>query len=204
MDARGRAYVYARLSVTDRCDMACVYCMPEGGEAEHGERAELTSIVESVRLASVLARLGVRRVRITGGEPLVRPGVVELVRGMREAGTEEVVLTTNASLLARHAAALARAGLACVNVSIDSLDPARFEAITRGGSLASVLDGIAAARREGVRVKTNTVVLGGVNDDEASTIVDWAWAQGITPRFIELMPVGEGARLPGTRFVAAK
>jgi cyclic pyranopterin phosphate synthase len=203
VDARGRAYVYARLSVTDRCDMACVYCMPEGGEGEHGDRTELTSIDESVRLASVLARIGVKRLRITGGEPLVRRGVVELVRRVREAGIEEVVLTTNASLLARHAAALAEAGLACVNVSIDSLDAGRFRAITRGGSLADVLAGIDASLSAGTKVKTNTVALGGVNDDELGAIVDWAWGRGITPRFIELMPIGEGARLPHERFFDA-
>ncbi len=203
VDTRGRRYVYARLSVTDRCDMACVYCMPRGGEVEHGERAELLAMEESVRLAGVLARIGVRRVRITGGEPLVRRGVVELVARLREAGIAEVVLTTNASLLARHAEALAEAGLSCVNVSIDSLDPARFGAITRGGSLADVLAGIDAAQRAGIAVKTNTVALGGVNDDELGAIVDWARARGITPRFIELMPIGEGARLPSERFMSA-
>jgi cyclic pyranopterin phosphate synthase len=203
VDTRGRAYVYVRLSVTDRCDMACVYCMPEGGEVEHGDRVELSSIDESVRLSSVLARMGVRRLRITGGEPLVRRGVVELVARVREAGIAEVVLTTNASLLERHADALAAAGLACVNVSIDSLDAARFAAITRGGSLAGVMRGLDAAQRAKLDVKTNTVVLGGVNDDELGALVDWAWGRGITPRFIELMPIGEGARLPGERFVSA-
>lgn len=202
-DARGRLYSYVRLSVTDRCDMACVYCMPPGGEAEHGERRELLADDEIVRLAAVLARLGVCRVRLTGGEPLVRRGVPELVRRIREAGAREVVLTTNASLLARHAAALAQAGAETVNVSIDSLDPERFCAITRGGELAGVIAGIDAARATGLRVKTNTVVLGGVNDGELGAITDWAWARAITPRFIELMPVGEGAQLPRERFVAA-
>jgi GTP 3',8-cyclase len=183
--------------------MACVYCMPEGGEKEHGDRIELSSIEENVRLAAVLARMGVRRLRITGGEPLIRRGVVELVARVREAGIAEVALTTNASLLARHAGALAAAGLACVNVSIDSLDATRFAAITRGGALDTVRAGIDAALGAGLEVKTNTVVLGGVNDDELGAIVDWAWARSITPRFIELMPIGEGARLPGDRFVSA-
>jgi len=201
-DPQGRLYSYVRLSLTDRCDMACVYCMPLGGEAEHGERRELLSDTEIARLVSVLARAGVRRVRLTGGEPLVRRGVPELVAKIREAGAGEVVLTTNASLLARHAEALAHAGLAGVNVSIDSLDPERFAAITRGGDLSGVIAGIDRARDVGLRVKTNTVVLGGMNDAELPAIVRWAWDRSITPRFIELMPLGEGASLPPERFVS--
>jgi cyclic pyranopterin phosphate synthase len=145
----------------------------------------------------------VRRVRLTGGEPLVRRGVPELVARIRDAGAREVVLTTNGSLLARHADALARAGLAGVNVSIDSLDAARFAAITRGGELGAVIEGIERARRAGLRVKTNTVVLGGVNEDELPAITEWAWSRGATPRFIELMPIGEAAQLPHGAFVPA-
>ena len=181
-DTQGRTYSYARLSITDRCDMACVYCMPEGGEAEHALRAEILADAEIARLVAVLSRAGVRRFRLTGGEPLVRPGVPALVAAMRTAGAAEVVLTTNASLLARHAAALAAAGLSGVNVSIDSLEPARFAAITRGGDLEAVQRGIDAALEVGLEVKTNTVVLGGVNDDELAPIVRWAWARGIVPR----------------------
>lgn len=202
-DARGRTYSYARISVTDRCDMACVYCMPVGGEPEHGVRAELLSDEEIARLVRVLARLGVRRIRLTGGEPLVRRGMPELVAAIREAGASEVVLTTNASLLARHADALARAGLAGVNVSIDSLRADRFAEITRGGALVDVIEGIDRAREVGLRVKTNTVVLRDVNDDELDTIATWAWARDITPRFIELMPIGEAAQLPTAMRVAA-
>lgn len=183
--------------------MACVYCMPGGGETEHGTRIELLDDAELGRLVAILARSGVRRIRLTGGEPLVRPRVPELVAALRAAGATEVVLTTNGSLLARHAAALARAGLAGVNVSIDSLDPERFAAITRGGVLRDVLEGLEAALAEGLRVKTNTVALGGVNDDELLALTSWAWARGATPRFIELMPIGEGAGLPHERFVSA-
>ena len=202
-DGRGRLYSYVRLSLTDRCDMACVYCMPAGGEAEHGERRELLSDDEITRLVAVLSRAGVRRVRLTGGEPLIRRGVPALVARMREAGAAEVVLTTNASLLVRHAEALASAGLSTVNVSIDSLDAERFRAITRGGDLSAVIAGIDRAREVGLRVKTNTVVLGGVNDDELVAIAEWAWARDVTPRFIELMPLGEDASLAKERFVSA-
>lgn len=202
-DARGRLYSYVRLSLTDRCDMACVYCMPPGGEVEHGQRRELLDDAEIARLVGVLARSGVRRVRLTGGEPLIRRGVPELVARIRDAGAREVVLTTNGSLLARHADPLARAGLAGVNVSIDSLDATRFAEITRGGELAAVIDGVDAALEARLVVKTNTVVLGGVNDDELAAIARWAWSRGATPRFIELMPIGEAAQLARGTFVPA-
>ncbi|MFN7700863.1 MAG: radical SAM protein, partial [Deltaproteobacteria bacterium] len=142
VDGDGRAIRYLRLSITDRCDMACTYCMPPGGEAEHGVREELLSFEELARLVGVLAAHGVRRVRLTGGEPLVRRDAVRLVAKIREAGIADVWMTTNGSRLAALAAPLRDAGLAGVNVSIDSLDPARFGRITRGGELAAVLAGI--------------------------------------------------------------
>lgn len=201
-DALGRQYTYLRLSITDRCDFACVYCMPPAGEDEHALRPELLSFEESARLVSVFAELGVRRVRFTGGEPLVRRDVVRLVELVaRSSGLDDLVMTTNGSRLSELAEPLARAGLRGVNVSIDSLDAARFRAITRGGELARVLAGIHAARAAGLALKLNIVALGGVNDDEVERLVDWAWELGATPRFIELMPLGEAARLPEERFV---
>jgi GTP 3',8-cyclase len=201
-DARGRVYRYLRLSVTDRCDYACVYCMPPGGEHEHAVRPELLSFEEVVRLVGVLARSGISRVRFTGGEPLVRRDLVRLVAMVhREAPQLELALTSNASRLAALAAPLAAAGLTGVNVSLDSLDPSRFRAITRGGELGDVLAGIRAALAVGLEVKLNTVVLGGENDHELEALVDFAFGLGITPRFIELMPLGEAAALPGERFV---
>ncbi|HEY8429663.1 MAG TPA: GTP 3',8-cyclase MoaA [Sandaracinaceae bacterium] len=203
-DGRGRAYTYLRLSVTDRCNLACVYCMPPGGEDEHALRPELLTFEEAVRLVSICARGGVRRVRFTGGEPLVRRDVVRLVAMVRrETPVDELVMTTNAVRLAELAQPLAAAGLDGVNVSIDSLDPDRFRAITRGGELGPVLAGIHAAIEAGLDVKINVVALGGVNDDELGRLVDFAWELGATPRFIELMPIGEAARLPGERFLSA-
>jgi cyclic pyranopterin phosphate synthase len=202
-DAFGRRYTYLRLSITDRCDFACVYCMPQGGEDDHAVRPELLSFEEAARLVSVFARLGVDRVRFTGGEPLVRRDVVRLVELVqRQSGVEKLVMTTNGSRLAELARPLAQVGLRGVNVSIDSLDPERFREITRGGVLARVLAGIHAARDAGLEVKLNIVPLGGVNDHEAGELVDWAWGLGITPRFIELMPLGEASRLPSERFVS--
>lgn len=202
-DGSGRALRYLRLSLTDRCDMACVYCMPEGGEAEHGLRRELLSFEEIARLVGLLASLGIVRVRLTGGEPLLRKDVPNLVARIRRAGIEDVWLTTNGSRLASLARPLAEAGLVGVNVSLDSLDSSRFRRITRSGSLEQVLAGIDAALAAGLAVRTNTVVLRDENDEELDALVRWAWSRGIVPRFIELMPIGEGARLGTERFVAA-
>ena len=203
VDGQGRRYSYLRLSVTDRCDFACVYCMPPGGETDHAVRPELLSFEEAARLVTVFAQLGIDRVRFTGGEPLVRRDIVHLVELVaRQSGVDKLVMTTNAGRLAELAAPLAQAGLRGVNISLDSLDPARFRAITRGGELSQVIAGVHAALDAALEVKLNIVAMGGVNDDEAGRLVDWAWDLGITPRFIELMPLGEAATLPAERFVS--
>lgn len=195
-DRRGRAYRYLRLSVTDRCNMACTYCMPPEGERDHALRRDLMTFEEVTRVARIFAAMGIKRVRLTGGEPLLRRDLPDLVASLRDdAGIEEIWLTTNGTRLPQLAAPLARAGLRGVNVSMDSLDPARFSRITRGGNLAEVQAGIAAAQDEGLAVKLNSVALRNGNADELADIVRWAWAHGITPRFIELMPLGEGASL---------
>ena len=196
VDGAGRVYRYLRLSVTDRCDLACVYCMPPSGEEEHALRKELLTFEELARVVRVLGRMGIRRVRFTGGEPLVRKDFVRLVRLVRETtDVRELALTTNAMRLAALAPQLHEAGLRAVNVSLDSLDPERFARLTRGGDLEQVVAGIDAALALGWTVKLNVVALRGETDHEAAAIVDWAWARGITPRFIELMPLGEGALL---------
>ena len=177
--------------------------MPPGGEADHAVRPELLSFEEVARVVSLFAQLGVDRVRFTGGEPLVRRDVVRLVELVaRQSGVENLVMTTNAGRLAELAAPLAKAGLRGVNISLDSLDPDRFRAITRGGELSRVIAGVHAALDAKLEVKLNIVAMGGVNDDEAGQLVDWAWDLGITPRFIELMPLGEAAQLPAERFVS--
>ena len=196
-DARGRRYTYLRLSVTDRCDLACVYCMPPSGEDEHAIRRDLLTFEEAARVVSVFAAAGIRRVRFTGGEPLVRRDIVRLVELVhRRTDVEQLVMTTNATRLSELARPLREAGLHGVNVSIDTLDAERFAEITRGGDLRRVLAGIHAALDVGLEVKLNTVPLRGQNEDELSRIVDFAWSLGVTPRFIELMPLGEGAKLP--------
>lgn len=196
-DARDRRYTYLRLSVTDRCDLACVYCMPPSGEDEHAVRRDLLTFEEAARIVSVFGAAGIRRVRFTGGEPLVRKDIVRLVELVhRRTEVEELVMTTNATRLSELARPLRDAGLFGVNVSIDTLDADRFRELTRGGDLGRVLAGIHAALDVGLHVKLNTVPLRGTNDDEIRRLIDFAWSLGATPRFIELMPLGEGAKLP--------
>ena len=171
--------------------------MPPSGEDEHAIRRDLLTFEEAAKLVSVFAAAGIRRVRFTGGEPLVRKDIVRLVELVhRRTEVEQLVMTTNATRLSELARPLRDAGLHGVNVSIDTLDAGRFKELTRGGDLGRVLAGIHAAIDVGLEVKLNTVPLRGSNDDELQGIVDFAWSLGATPRFIELMPLGEGAKLP--------
>ncbi|HHH29482.1 MAG TPA: GTP 3',8-cyclase MoaA [Polyangiaceae bacterium] len=203
-DRDGRLYTYLRLSLTDRCNYACMYCMPPGGESEHALRPELLSFEEVVRIVTVFSAAGIRRLRLTGGEPLVRKDVVRLVEMIRRTtSVDALFMTTNAARLSELARPLAEAGLDGVNVSLDSLDPDRFRQITRGGELGPVLAGIHAALDVGMAVKVNAVALGGINDDELGALTDWAWDLGVTLRFIELMPIGEAAHLPASSFLSA-
>lgn len=203
-DSRDRQYTYLRLSVTDRCDLACIYCMPPSGEEDHALRRELLTFEEAARLVSVFATAGIRRVRLTGGEPLVRKDIVRLVELIhRRTEVDQLVMTTNATRLSELARPLRDAGLFGVNVSIDTLDPDRFTEVTRGGDLGGVLAGIHAALDVGMEVKLNTVPLRGTNDDELCRLVEFAWSIGATPRFIELMPLGEGAKLPPSMRISA-
>ena len=204
-DGRGRVYRYLRLSVTDRCDLACLYCMPPGGEEDHGLRRELLTFEEAARLVTVFAAGGVRRVRFTGGEPLVRKDVVRLVERVKgRCPSLRLAMTTNATRLAELAVPLRDAGLESVNVSLDTIRPDRFARLTRGGDVGRVLAGIHAALAAGLEVKLNAVPLdeGPESHEDLRALVDWAWALGITPRFIELMPLGEGAALAHLRMGA--
>jgi cyclic pyranopterin phosphate synthase len=189
----------ARVSLTDRCDLACVYCRPSRNDGYFDKRLDDDAWKAMVR---ALVRAGVKRVRVTGGEPLLHPRVTELVAFIAGLGVEDLALTTNATRLEELARPLRDAGLRRLTVSLDSLSPERFARITRGGRLDRVLAGIEAARGAGFEeLKTNTVVLRHHNDDELDAIVQWAWARGIVPRFIELMRIGEGAKLPADRLV---
>lgn len=195
LDGFARRIRYLRVSVTDRCNYRCSYCMPEdlGESLAFAPRSAVLSFEELERVISVFARLGVRKVRLTGGEPTVRKGIVELVgRVRRIPGIEQVVMTTNGHLLAELAEPLAAAGLSALNVSLDTLDPTRFATLTGRGDLARVLAGIDAAVAAGLAVKTNAVALRGVNEGELAALCEDAWARGAVPRFIEHMPMSEG------------
>jgi cyclic pyranopterin phosphate synthase len=192
-DPQGRRVSYLRVSLTDRCNYRCTYCMPEDGVV-HGLREDVLSFEEIERLVRLFVARGVRRVRLTGGEPTVRRDLVTLVARLTAIpDLEQVVMTTNGHLLAELAAPLAAAGLRGVNVSIDSLDPARFQRLTGRGDLARVQAGIVAARAAGLRLKLNAVALAGENDGELGALCRYAWAHGAEPRFIEWMPMAGGA-----------
>jgi cyclic pyranopterin phosphate synthase len=200
IDPFGRAVTYLRVSVTDRCDFRCVYCMAE--DMTFLPKAEILTLEELDRVASAFVRLGVRKLRLTGGEPLVRRNVMSLFRGLaRHLGTgalDELTLTTNGSQLPRFADELAGLGVKRINVSLDTHDPVKFAAITRWGNYDKVMDGLAAAKAAGLRIKINTVALKGVNDEEFDELVAWCGEEGFDLTFIEVMPlgeIGEGARL---------
>ena len=194
LDRFGRLHTYLRVSVTDRCNYRCVYCLPEEG-ASWLPRDGVLRYEEIARVVRIMAPMGLRRVRLTGGEPTVRKDIEDLVAAVAAVpGLEEVTMTTNAHRFAPLAAGLRRAGLTRVNISVDSLDPARFARITRGGDLAAVLAGIDAAIDAGLTpVKLNMVVMRGVNDDELLPMTRWAMerAPAVQLRFIEYMPFAE-------------
>ena len=193
IDPFGRTITYLRVSVTDRCDFRCVYCMAE--EMTFLPKKELLTLEELDRVCSAFIRLGVKKLRLTGGEPLVRRDIMTLFRALgrhiREGSLEELTLTTNGSQLARYADELRQCGVRRVNVSVDTLDPAKFTEITRRGRLDQVLEGLAAAKKAGLAVKINTVALRGVNEDELDELVAWCGAEGFDLVIIEVMPMGD-------------
>ena len=192
LDPFGRAITYLRVSVTDRCDLRCVYCMSE--DMHFLPKAEVLTLEELERLCAAFIRLGVAKLRITGGEPLVRRNVLSLFERLGSRlgnGLDELTLTTNGTQLARHATALAASGVRRVNISLDTLEAERFSAITRWGRLDRVLDGIKAAKTAGLHVKINTVALRGANEDEIPALLDWCIAEGHDLCLIETMPMGD-------------
>ena len=199
IDPFGRHVTYLRVSVTDRCDLRCVYCMAE--DMTFLPKSEVLTLEELERLCGTFIDLGVRKLRLTGGEPLVRKNVMSLVRALGSrigSGLDELTLTTNGTQLTKYADELAAAGVRRINVSIDTLDPAAFKAATRWGELDKVLDGVFAAKAAGLHVKINAVALKGVNEDELFPLTEWCAAEGHDLTWIEVMPMGdiaEGDRL---------
>jgi cyclic pyranopterin phosphate synthase len=199
IDPFGRRITYLRLSVTDRCDLRCVYCMAE--DQDFLPKSQVLSLEELADVARAFVRRGVRKIRLTGGEPLVRKNIMSLVdalgRELEAGGLDELTLTTNATQMARFADDLAAAGVRRVNVSLDTRDPAAYAELTRGGDLAKALAGIDAAQAAGIRVKLNAVALAGTNEDELEDLIAWAHGSDMDVTLIEVMPLGEiGANRP--------
>jgi cyclic pyranopterin phosphate synthase len=193
IDPFGRAITYLRVSVTDRCDLRCVYCMAE--DMTFLPKAEVLSLEELDRLCGAFIGMGVGRIRLTGGEPLVRKDVMTLFRSLGArlgaGGLQELTVTTNGTQLTKHAQALYESGVRRINVSLDSLDPGTFKALTRWGQLEKTLDGIFAAKAAGLQVKINAVAMKGVNEDEFDRLIAWCGEHGFDLTLIETMPLGE-------------
>ena len=193
IDPHGRAITYLRVSVTDRCDFRCVYCMAE--DMTFLPKAEVLSLEELDQVCSAFVERGVRKLRMTGGEPLVRRNIMSLFRSLSRhldsGALDELTVTTNGSQLSRFADELADMGVKRINVSLDTLDNDKFTAITRWGRLEQVREGLAAAKAAGLAIKINTVALRGVNDDEFDRLVRWCGDEGFDITFIEVMPMGE-------------
>jgi cyclic pyranopterin phosphate synthase len=196
VDQFNRAITYLRLSVTDRCDLRCAYCMPE--RQQFLPRSEVLTLEELYRLSLGFIDRGITKIRLTGGEPLVRRDMIDLVRALGRSlgakdggGLEELTLTSNGTQLARFADDLAAAGVRRINISLDTLERETFARLTRRDMLPQVLEGIAAAKAAGLRVKLNTVALKGINEDEIPELIGWAHGQGVDLTLIEVMPLGE-------------
>jgi cyclic pyranopterin phosphate synthase len=192
IDPFGRSITYLRVSVTDRCDLRCVYCMAE--DMHFLSKAQVLSLEEIERLCAAFIRLGTTKIRITGGEPLVRRGVMSLFQGLGSRigdGLNELTVTTNGTQLTKYATQLADAGVRRINVSLDTLDPAQFTLMTRWGRIEPTLEGIFAAKAAGLAIKINTVAMKGVNEDEFDRLLAWCGEHGFDLCLIETMPMGE-------------
>jgi cyclic pyranopterin phosphate synthase len=204
IDNYHRRISYLRISLTDRCNLRCIYCMPPEG-LQLLDHAEVLRLEEVERIAAAAARLGISRIRITGGEPLVRKGVIGLVEGLIQLpGIEDVSLTTNGILLTEHAAALRRAGMRRINISLDTLDAEKYKRITRGGDIQRVIEGISEARRQGFSpIKVNVVAMRGINDDEIAEFARLTIERPVHIRFIEFMPVGISTEWDQNSFISS-
>ena len=192
-DLRGRSLRYVRISVTERCQFRCPYCRPESGETPCDAAPDYLTAKEIGRVVRVLSTLGINTVRFTGGEPLLRRDLAQIIKAVRGVGVSDLALTTNAALLTlKRAKELASAGLKRINISLDTLDESRFKKLSGGAPMQPVLAGVEAASESGMRLKTNTVVLRDENDSELLEIARFVWARGGVPRFIEVMPMGAG------------
>lgn len=202
-DSFGRNINYLRISLTDRCNLRCKYCMPEDG-IDKCDHSDILSLEEIYEIIVSFVELGVDKIRFTGGEPLVRKGIVDLISKVsRLKGIRDIAMTTNGILLKDMASDLKAAGLKRVNISLDTLNSEKYKTITRGGNLQKVLDGIKEAKRVGLTpIKINTVLMGGFNENEIESLVDLTRKDNIDVRFIELMPIGEASSWAKEKFIS--
>lgn len=199
-DPHGRRINYLRISVTDKCNLRCFYCLPKGSKGFYQKESYLT-LDEFQRVMQAFSALGVKRMRLTGGEPLIRPDLPDLVKAIANTKAEDISLSTNASLLAEQAQSLKDAGVMRINVSLDTLQAERFRQIT-GSELAPVLEGLAVAKQVGFQsIKINMVVMKGINEDEVEAILHYCQENGFTLRYIETMPVGDGGRTAADQYL---
>lgn len=205
VDTYGREIDYLRISITDRCNLRCTYCMPENG-IEKTSHNHIMRIEEIISFVKVAASEGIKKVRITGGEPLVRRGIISLIEGIAKiTSIRDISLTTNGSLLSTYAKDLKAAGLNRLNISLDTLDPLKYKEITRLGDIETVLSGIDCAIEQGFdQIKMNTVLIGGFNDSEIDDFIDYTTSHKIKWRLIELMPIGEVAKWQKKHFISGK
>ena len=203
LDSFGRNINYLRISLTDRCNLRCIYCMPEKGISDKIHHDDILSLEEMYELIKAFVELGIDKIRFTGGEPLVRKNMIELIRKTSKLeGVKDISLTTNGQLLKEMAKPLKEAGLNRVNISLDTLDPEKFKEITRGGDLNTVLEAIDESIKVGLTpIKINTVLIGGFNDNEIKNLIDLT-KRGIDVRFIELMPIGQAASFAKEKFIS--
>ncbi len=202
-DSYGREINYLRISLTDRCNLRCIYCMPEKG-IEKVSHEDILTLEEVYEITEAFVELGINKIRFTGGEPLTRKGIVSLIQKVSKlSGVKDLAMTTNGLLLEKFSASLKEAGLNRVNISLDTLKEEKYAYITRGGKLEEILKGIEEARKVGLTpIKINTVLIGGFNDDEIIDFVELTEKEEIDVRFIELMPVGEAAPWAKEKFVS--
>ena len=202
-DSFGREINYLRISLTDRCNLRCKYCMPEDGISKFSHD-EILTLEELYEIIEIFVELGINKIRFTGGEPLVRKGIVELISKVSKLhGVKDIAMTTNGILLKAYAKDLKDAGLNRVNISLDTLDEDKYRTITRGGNLLRILEGIEEAKKVGLTpIKINTVLIGGFNDDEIESLVGLTERENIDLRFIELMPIGEAASWAKENFIS--
>ena len=202
-DSFDREIDYLRVSLTDRCNLRCEYCLPESGIDNKIKHSDMLSLEEMFELIQEFVLLGIKKIRFTGGEPLVRKGAVELIKRVSELeGVKEVTITTNGVLLEEYADALVYAGVKRINVSLDTLDSKKYKEITRGGDIQRVFRGIEKAQKLGMKpIKLNTVLIGGFNDDEIENLVNITLYEDIDIRFIELMPIGEASAFAKSKFL---